>query len=223
MYCVGLAARLQQRGVTVRYGVTCQSLVKVSRNEVAMVDTRGQSWKADAIVLATGSASPLLARSIGLALPIRPVKGYSITMPRPADDAAPNIPVTDPGLHIAVVPVGKDRIRLAGTAEFAGYNHEIAPPRITNLVRLLERIYPHYARRIGASNIVPWAGLRPMSADGVPLLGRTSIRNLFLNTGHGQLGWTLAAGSGRLVADEILGRKPAVDPAPYALARFNSR
>jgi D-amino-acid dehydrogenase len=223
LYCEALAARLQQRNVRFRYGITCKTLVKVSRDEVAMVDTLGQSWKADAIVLAAGSASPLLAGSVGLALPIRPVKGYSITMPRPADDAAPNIPVTDPGLHIAVVPVGKDRIRLAGTAEFAGYNREIAPPRITNLIRLLERIYPHYARRIGASSIVPWAGLRPMSADGVPLLGRTPIRNLFLNTGHGQLGWTMAAGSARLVADEILGRKPAFDAEPYALARFGGR
>jgi D-amino-acid dehydrogenase len=131
--------------------------------------------------------------------------------------------VTDPGLHIAVVPVGENRIRLAGTAEFAGYDREIAPPRISNLVRLLERIYPHYARRLGASDIVPWAGLRPMSADGVPLLGRTPLRNLFLNTGHGQLGWTMAAGSGRVVADQILGRTPEVDPAPYALARFTGR
>jgi D-amino-acid dehydrogenase len=223
LYCRALSARLEQSEVSLRYGVACRRLVREGQDAVAVVDTLGQSWKADAIVLAAGSVSPLLARSIGLPLPIRPVKGYSITMPRSEDALAPHVPVTDPALHIAVVPVGEDRIRLAGTAEFAGYNREIAPPRISNLVRLLERIYPHYARRLGASDIVPWAGLRPMSADGVPLLGRTPIRNLFLNTGHGQLGWTMAAGSGRLVADQILDRKPEIDPAPYALARFTSR
>jgi D-amino-acid dehydrogenase len=223
LYCRALAARLEQQQVSLRYGVACRRLIQEGQDAVAIVDSLGRSWRADAIVLAAGSVSPLLARSIGVRLPIRPVKGYSITMPRPENAPAPHVPVTDPGLHIAVVPVGDDRIRLAGTAEFAGYNREIAAPRISNLVRLLERIYPDYARRLGAADILPWAGLRPMSADGVPLLGRTPIRNLFLNTGHGQLGWTMAAGSGRLVADQILDRKPEIDPVPYALARFSSR
>jgi D-amino-acid dehydrogenase len=217
-YCQALAARLQRRGATLRYGVACKSLVRERRDVVAVVDGFGQAWRADAFVLAAGSISPLLAGNLGVALPIRPVKGYSITMPRTT--GAPRIPVSDPDLHIAVVPVGEDRIRLAGTAEFAGYDRAIVPTRISNLVRLLERTYPDYARRISPSDISPWTGLRPMCADGMPLLGRTPVRNLFLNTGHGQLGWTMAAGSGRLMADMILGRKPEIDPAPYALARF---
>jgi D-amino-acid dehydrogenase len=220
LFCRQLAARLQERGVAIRYDVGCKTLVREGRDEVVVVDSLGQRLKADAVVLATGSISPLLAKSIGLALPICPVKGYSITMPRTEGALAPHVPVTDPVLHIAVVPVGEDRIRLAGTAEFAGYDGKIDPPRISNLVQLLKRIYPHYAQELRSSDIAPWAGLRPMSADGMPLLGRTRIRNLFLNTGHGQLGWTMAAGSGRLVADVILNRKPEIDPSPYALARF---
>jgi len=220
LYCRALATRLQQHEVVFRYGVDCETFVRDTQDRVSLVDISGQSWKADAIVLAAGSVSPLLTRSIGLALPIRPVKGYSITMPRAAGNVAPYTPVTDPVLHIGVVAVGEDRIRLAGTAEFAGYSGDIAPGRIRNLFRLLERIYPRFAQQVGASDIEPWAGLRPMSADGRPLLGRTPIRNLFLNTGHGQLGWTMAAGSGRLVADEILNRKPEIDPTPYAVARF---
>jgi D-amino-acid dehydrogenase len=223
LYCRALAARLKERGVAICYSIACRSLIREAQHQCSVLDTTGRSWTADAIVLATASASPLLARHLSLELPIRPVKGYSITMPRPSDSVAPYIPVTDPGLHIAVVPVAHDRIRLAGTAEFAGYNREIPAQRINNLLQLLERIYPDYARRLAASDIVPWAGLRPMSADGMPLLGRTPVRNLFLNTGHGQLGWTMAAGSGRLVADEILGRQLAIDIEPYGLARFSRR
>lgn len=220
LFCREMAARLQERDVAIRYGVGCHSLLRNGRDEAVVVDSLGQRLEADAVVLATGSISPLLAKSIGLALPICPVKGYSITMPRIEHALAPHIPVTDPVLHMAVVPVGEDRIRLAGTAEFAGYDRKIDPARINNLIQLLKRIYPDYARELCPSAIAPWAGLRPMSADGMPLLGRTRVRNLFLNAGHGQLGWTMAAGSGRLVADLILNRKPEIDPMPYALARF---
>jgi D-amino-acid dehydrogenase len=111
---------------------------------------------------------------------------------------------------------------VAGTAEFAGYNLGIDPKRVKNVIDLLGQLYPAYLRRLTAAQIVPWAGLRPMCADGVPILGATPIRNLFLNTGHGHLGWTLAAGSARLVADVVLGRRPEIDPAPYAVARFES-
>lgn len=222
LFCREMAARLQARDVAIRYEVGCQRLLREGRDEAVVVDSLGQRLQADAVVLAAGSISPVLAKHVGLALPIRPVKGYSITMPRTGESLAPHIPVTDPVLHIGVVPVGEDRIRLAGTAEFAGYDRTIEPARIDNLFQLLKRIYPRYASKLGAGDITPWAGLRPMSADGVPLLGRTRVRNLFLNTGHGQLGWTLAAGSGRLVADQILNRKPEIDPAPYALARFGA-
>jgi D-amino-acid dehydrogenase len=222
-YCCAMTAQLQARGVEIHYSVCCRAL-SLDTNRVAVVaDTSGRSWPTDTVVLAAGSYSPLLANGVGLALPIRPVKGYSITAPRIADAVAPRIPVVDPVLHVATVPLGEDQLRVAGTAEFTGYNLDINPKRVENIIGLLRQLYPEYLQRLTAAQIVPWAGLRPMCADGVPLLGPTPIRNLFLNTGHGHLGWTLAAGSARLVADLVLVRRPDIDPAPYALERFTGR
>jgi D-amino-acid dehydrogenase len=170
--------------------------------------------------LAAGSYTPLLARHVGLRLPVRPAKGYSITMPRSrAPAAAPRIGVADAHLHAVVVPVGDDRVRVAGTAELAGYDLSIHPQRIENLKVLLRRMFPAFAAQLQENDFTPWAGRRPMSADGVPILGATRISNLYLNTGHGHLGWTLAAGSGRLVADAIARRAPALNNRDYELGR----
>ena len=133
------------------------------------------------------------------------------------------MPVIDPVLHMAAVPLEAGGLRVAGTAEFTGYNRDIDPKRVANIVALLEQPYPEYARGLTASHIVSWASPRPMCADGVPLLGPTPVRNLFLNTGHGHLGWPLAAGCARLVADQVMGCIPDIDPAPYSLARFSGR
>jgi D-amino-acid dehydrogenase len=124
---------------------------------------------------------------------------------------------------MAAVPLAAGGLRVAGTAEFAGYNREVTAKRVANILSLLKQLYPQYAQRLTSAQLAPWAGLRPMCPDGVPLLGPTPIRNLFLNTGHGHLGWTLAAGAARVVADLVLRRKPDIDPAPYALARFSGR
>jgi D-amino-acid dehydrogenase len=126
-------------------------------------------------------------------------------------------------LHAATVPLAAGGLRVAGTAEFAGFDRRIDPKRIANIFALFEQLYPEHARGLAPAQVAPWAGLRPMCADGVPLLGTTPVPNLFLNTGHGHLGWTLAAGSARLVADQVLGCNPDLDPAPYALARFTRR
>jgi len=220
-YCCAMAARLQERGVKLQYGVSAGRL-HVSASGLAQLSDKGaEPWTGDAIVLAAGAGSAALARRAGLALPVQPVKGYSITAPCIQGVLAPRIPVIDDVLHMAAVPLEAGGLRVAGTAEFAGYNREVDPQRVANIVALLGRLYPDYARALSASDIRPWAGLRPMCADGVPLLGATSIRNLFLNTGHGHLGWTLAAGSARLVADQVMGCAPDIDPAPYALARFS--
>lgn len=220
-YCCALADQLQKRDVQLHYGVHCQPLTLKAAGLAQIVDRSGREWRTDAVVLAAGSYSAALARSLGLDLPVQPVKGYSITAPRTHDAVAPRVPVIDPVLHMAAVPLEAGGLRVAGTAEFAGYNRDIEPKRVANIFGLLERLYPNYARGLRPSDLVSWAGLRPMSADGVPLLGPTPIRNLFLNTGHGHLGWTLAAGSACLVADQIMGRSPDIDPAPYGLARFS--
>ena len=129
------------------------------------------------------------------------------------------IGVSDAHLHAVVVPVGDDRVRVAGTAELTGYDLSIHPQRIENLKELLRRIFPAFAAQLQEGDFTPWAGLRPMSADGVPILGATRLSNLYLNTGHGHLGWTLAAGSGRLVADVIARRAPALNMRDFELAR----
>jgi D-amino-acid dehydrogenase len=137
----------------------------------------------------------------------------------PAHIARPAIPILDDELHAVASPLG-DRLRVAGTAEFAGHDLSVPDSRIENLLRLLHRTFPLIAATVDRSSLDPWSGLRPMSADGVPIVGRTRIENLFVNTGHGHLGWTMAAGSGRVLADLMTGRRPAIDVAPYALSRF---
>jgi len=222
-YCCAMAAQLQKRCVQIQYGICCRPLTVDAGRLAPIADCSGRLWESDAVVLAAGIDSARLARGIGLALPVRPVKGYSITAPRIADALAPRVPVIDAHLHMAAVPLAAGGLRVAGTAEFAGYNREVKAKRVANILSLLKQLYPQYAQRLTSAQLAPWAGLRPMCPDGVPLLGPTPIRNLFLNTGHGHLGWTLAAGAARVVADLVLRRTPDIDPAPYALARFSGR
>lgn len=222
-YCCELEARLRRKGVEFHYGIACERLVVDDRRVAAVIDTAGAEWKADDYLLAGGSDSPVLLRSARLSVPILPVKGYSVTLPRTGTAVAPSVPLIDPDSHIAIVPLGADRVRVAGTAEFAGYDRSIDEARITSLLANLRTVLPGYASLIEPRDIVPWAGLRPMCVDGSPVIGPTSLCNLHLNTGHGQLGWTLAAGSGALVADLIMGRPPKVDARPYAPMRLLRR
>jgi len=221
-FCMELARILRTGGAVLRCDVSAGEFDMAGRHIRCLhVGAMGEELVADAYVLAAGSDSVTLARSAGLDLPVRPVKGYSITMPRScAPDAAPTVGIEDGELHAVVVPVGEDRIRVAGTAELTGYDLEINSRRIDNLRRLLAHLFPRFAERLGPGDVQAWAGLRPMCADGVPLLGGTTIDNLYLNTGHGHLGWTLAAGSARCVADQIAGRVSQLNSRDYALGRF---
>jgi D-amino-acid dehydrogenase len=142
------------------------------------------------------------------------VKGYSITLPAGHWPAAPRMPIVDDALHAAATPLG-DRLRVAGTAELAGYDCEPTPARIENLFTLLLELFPEYPQPLDRTKAAPWAGLRPMSPDGVPRIGQLGFDNLFVNTGHGHLGWTLAAGSGALLADLVLGKATQLAAAPY--------
>jgi D-amino-acid dehydrogenase len=217
-FCAALAQHLAARGVRQHYGFEVERIERTGERVRALIGRAGTRHALDAVVLCAASHSVALARPLGLKLPVRPVKGYSLTLPRA--DAAPRVAVTDPALHVGIVPVGDDRVRVAGTAEFCGFDLTIAPRRVANLMRLLQRVFPDYARALPPDAAEPWVGLRPMCADGVSLVGATKVDGLWLHTGHGQLGWTVCPGSGRVLADLMLGRKPEIDAAPYAPARF---
>lgn len=217
-FCAALGAALGRAGVTFLFGTTATRIRRATDGKITLV-TSGDEQRADALVLAAGSHSVALARTVGLAVPVAPVKGYSITLACDDWTGAPRMPVIDDHLHAAVCPLGA-RIRVAGTAEFAGYDLALTRSRIANLFELVLELYPDFAPYLRRDTATEWAGLRPMSCDGVGIMGRTAAPGVYLNTGHGPLGWTMAAAAGRLVADEITGRPPALEMAAYRLDRF---
>jgi D-amino-acid dehydrogenase len=217
-FTVGLAELARQGGVEFRFRTPVTS-IEMRQGKVAAVMSGGSRFTADCYVIAAGSYSPLLLKPLGMKVPVRPAKGYSITFERPQLDPPFLQPVADDDFHAVVVPLG-NVIRVAGTAEFTGYDLSLPEARIQNLVRLVNLVLPKAG--FERSQAKPWCGLRPMSVDGVPIIGRTPIGNLWVNTGHGPLGWTMAAGSGQLLADLLTGGSPAkVNPDAYALARFD--
>jgi D-amino-acid dehydrogenase len=216
-FCTALTQSAREEGVEFRFRTEVTSL-ELRAGRIAAVISGGERLVADKYVVAAGSYSPQLLARIGMRLPVRPAKGYSVTFD--AQRQSLSIPVIDDQLHAAVVPL-EGAIRVVGTAEFAGYDRTIRPPRIQNLLRLLRQVLPEESFDPAMGQ--PWCGLRPMSVDGVPIIGPTSIPNLWLNTGHGHLGWTMAAGSARLLADLIAGEAPSVDPTLFSIARFSNR
>jgi len=193
------------------------------RRGVRGVHTADGMLPADAVVIAAGVDAPRLLRGVGVRLPVVPVKGYSITCaPRePAGSGAPplRLPIVDDALHAALTPLGA-RLRIAGTAEFAGFDAQVSPARLANLQQLLRQILPAHADRLLAGEVDNWVGMRPMCADGVPCIGGAGPAGLFVNAGHGHLGWTMADGSARLLADLVEGRAAQLDAADYDLRRF---
>ena len=218
LFCNALAEQAVNAGARFRYGVNIRGFVRSGQRISAVVTEQGEQ-QAEAYVLAAGSYSPLLSASVGLRLPIRPVKGYSLTFNLDGWDKGPTMPLVDESAHTAITPLGS-RLRVAGTAEFNGYNTELAPGRIENMARILRATCPGFIPHMDLEAAIPWAGLRPYSCDGVPLLGPTPLANLYLNTGHGHLGWSMSMGSGKLVADFINGTGTDINLSPYQLARF---
>lgn len=211
-----LAARCAARGVRFRYSCNVAGLDVTGGKLAAVRLDNGEQLSADACVVALGSYSPLLLRALGIRIPVYPAKGYSVTIPAmPGGDglAIPSVSLTDDGAKLVYSRLG-DRLRVAGTAEFAGYDTAIDPVRLAPLLRRIRQIFPQL--EFSAAQAEPWTGLRPATPSNVPLIGRTRLGNLYLNTGHGTLGWTMAAGSGRLLADLVAGKPPSVDPRPYA-------
>jgi D-amino-acid dehydrogenase len=208
-------------GVTFKLDTTIER-ISTSGGRVTGIETSAGPLAADAYVLAAGSYSPLLAATAGLRVPVRPVKGYSLTLPRADWRHAPNIPVVDFGRKIIVARLG-ERIRVAGTAELAGYDHHPNPVRGNHMLEQAFAMFPSLREHVQASAIQHWAGLRPATPDGPPILGASPLQNLFFNTGQGPLGWTMAAGSAQVVADIVAGQAPAIDTPGLTFSRFKTR
>jgi len=201
MFTRGLAALCRDRGVAIRTGVTVQA-IETAGDAVTGVRTSAGVLTADAYVLALGCQSPFLSRPIGVDLPIYPIKGYSMTMPIGHYRAPPTMAVLDEHNLVAVSRFG-DRIRVTATAEFAGYDTRHKPADFAHMTSVVRELYPDGADYARAEM---WAGLRPMTPDNLPIIGRKRHRNLWYNTGHGHIGWTMSHGSARLVADLIADR-----------------
>jgi D-amino-acid dehydrogenase len=175
--------------------------------EATDADGRFQRIRGDAYVLAMGSLSPVYAKALGLDLPIYPAKGYSVTMPVKDTSMAHQVSLTDDEYKLVFSRLG-DRLRIAGTAELNGYDRDLNRVRCEAIVKRVEQLFP------GAGDTTQaqfWTGLRPATPSNVPLIGRSRLRRLFLNTGHGTLGWTHACGSGKSIARIISGLKPEVN------------
>jgi D-amino-acid dehydrogenase len=210
-----LADMAKALGVTFRHGVSIDRL-EVSMGRVTSVHTSVGRVTADAFVVALGSYSPMLVKDFGIKLPVYPVKGYSITVPIVDEARAPVSTVMDETHKIAITRLG-DRIRVGGMAEIAGFDMSLKPKRQATLTHSVEDLFGGAGDQSQAKF---WCGLRPMTPDGTPIVGRSPIANLFLNTGHGTLGWTMAAGSGRVLADIVSGRRAEIEAADLGYARY---
>jgi D-amino-acid dehydrogenase len=211
----GLANATRRLGVEFRLSHAVRKLEREGARIIG-VDTDKGRVEADAYVLALGSFSPVLARPLGLSLPVYPVKGYSITLPILEPKQAPRIGGVDEDHLVAYATLG-NRLRLTATADFAGYDTSFSAAHFAGMVRISRELFPHAAAYDEPDY---WACLRPMTPDGPPILGRCKVSNLYLNTGQGHMGWTMAAGCGRIVADLISGRTPAIDITGLTLDRY---
>jgi len=178
----------------------------------------GAELQADAFVLALGADSPAFAHQAGFTLPIYPLKGYSITVPLrdSTPQSAPRVSITDISRKIVYARLD-DRLRVAGRLELVGRSAAIPPRAVAELVQGVRELFPAHADWPDTAALAPWAGFRPATPTGVPIIGASPLQNLYLNVGHGALGWTLACGSAELLADRIAGRAPAIDAAPFQL------
>ena len=202
-----LALLCARRGVQFRFGSHIARIEAAGGRAERVHLGNGEAIAADAYVVALGSYSPLLLRPLGISIPVYPLKGYSITLPLAPGDVAPQISLSD-GAHKLVMSRLGDRLRVAGTAELCGYDTSINQVRCRAIVKRTFELFPQAGR---AEQAQFWAGLRPATPGGVPCIGRTRYANLYLNTGHGTLGWTMACGSGAAIADIVSGKKPESD------------
>ncbi|MBA3476907.1 MAG: D-amino acid dehydrogenase [Lautropia sp.] len=221
LFTRGLALQAQALGVRFQFGKTVARLIeeagRIAGVEVVDEETRLASvHRADQVVLALGSYSPRLVQDLPFSIPVYPLKGYSLTIPIADVARAPRSTVMDETYKIAVTRFDT-RIRVGGMAEVAGYDLHLKPRRRRTLEMVVNDLFP------GSGHLAEgrfWTGLRPMTPDGTPIVGRTPLPNLWINTGHGTLGWTMACGSARLLSDQITGRPTEISSHGLGLERY---
>jgi D-amino-acid dehydrogenase len=212
-----LAREAMREGVTFEFNRNVAALESIG-GRISAVRVGEERITADAFVVACGSYSRELVAPLGLDVPVYPVKGYSLTIPISNPEAAPVSTVLDETYKIAITRFN-DRIRVGGMAEIVGFDATLPAKRRATLEMVVNDLFPHAGAPREATF---WSGLRPMTPDSTPIVGMSEYRNLFLNTGHGTLGWTMACGSGRLVADLVTGYRPAINPSGLELARYRT-
>ncbi|PFH09522.1 D-amino-acid dehydrogenase [Collimonas sp. PA-H2] len=215
MFTTKLAQMAEELGVRFRYNVQIDALT-LSNGEIAGVQCGSEHLQADSYVVALGAYSTGFLGSL-VDIPVYPLKGYSITVPIVDAEAAPVSTILDETYKIAITRFD-DRIRVGGMAEIVGFNKTLKPKRRATLEMVVNDLFPGAGNTAAASF---WTGLRPMTPDGTPIVGATHIRNLFLNTGHGTLGWTMSCGSAQLLSDLISGKRPAIAADDLAVGRYS--
>ncbi|QDQ87795.1 D-amino acid dehydrogenase [Alcaligenaceae bacterium SJ-26] len=208
LFTVALARKAEQAGVQFLYDTQVTRLLpeagRIAGAELIDAEGAYRTLQADAFVAALGSHTPALVRPLGVPCMVYPTKGYSATFRVINPEQAPTVSLTDSAHKIVYSRLG-DRLRMAGTAELAGYSRTLNTARCESMKQLAREYFPH---ALDFDDVSFWSGLRPSTPSNIPLIGRTRINNLYLNTGHGTLGWTMGVGSGRALADLVSGRQP---------------
>ncbi|WP_019101773.1 D-amino acid dehydrogenase, partial [Chromobacterium haemolyticum] len=215
LFTARLAEMARAKGVEFRFGVTVDG-IESNGKRITGIRVGDDLLTADHYVVAMGSFSRDMVKSLGIDIPVYPVKGYSLTVPITNPAGAPVSTVLDETYKVAITRFD-DRIRVGGMAELSGYDLSLNPRRRETLEMVVRDLYPNGGDIPAASF---WTGLRPMTPDGTPIVGGTRFANLSLNTGHGTLGWTMGAGSGKVLADIITGAKPEISLDGLSMQRY---
>ncbi len=217
-FAQGAAREAQRQGAQMRLGESIRRIV-CDNQTLTAVETDRETIPADACVIAAGPETPELLRPLGIRVPIQPVRGYSATFELEDPEVLPALPLLDTARRFVTLRLGERGLRIAGLADFAGHRRAIPPARMDVLLNNARELLPDLAEQLTPAAGRLWSGLRPVTPDGRPLLGETNIRGLYLNAGHGPMGWTMACGSARALADRIAGRTPEIDLLPYDPSR----
>ena len=216
-FCKNLEDLIRNNGGRILTNTKINKIL-VNKGKVNCIVTNRAILQTNRVVICAGSWSRDLLRNLRLNLPIKPVKGYSLTYETAGLNNKPNYAIVDEAIHTVITPF-ENRIRVAGTAEFVGFDDQIHPKRVNYLNNMLENVYPNLFKQIDLDQGKIWHGFRPVSADGLPFIGKTKIEGLFVNCGQGHLGWTLAMGSANLLADEVQNCESVIDISPYLAKR----